>query len=82
MATYEEATERIDQLVESWDDTQGEIARKFVKIPNTPDMAPELNHLRDQYGPKLKEVMEQIVAVSVDLGIHYNTIQRELQKRL
>lgn len=77
-----EQSARIDRFVEGLEGRTRKIATEYLGIPNTPDCQPEVMSLHFRFGKELSAGTDQVEGLRQELGVHYDVLQPELQKRL
>ena len=77
-----EQSAKIDRFVSGLESRTREIARIYLKIPNTPDCQPEMMAFWFRYGDEFSRVTDRVDVLRQESGLNYNTLQSELQKRL
>jgi len=78
-----EQSAKIDTFVKGLKAEARELTTKYIKVPNSPDCQPEIIGLYVRYGEKaLSQTSDRIEALKTELGLDYDTLQLELQRRL
>ena len=77
-----EQSARIDRFVAELEGRTREITAAYLQIPNMPDCQPEVMALHLRYKDEFSGVTDRVENLRQELGLDYDALQPELQKRL
>ena len=77
-----EQSAKIDRFVSGLEDRAREIATAYLIIPNTADCQPKVMALHFRYRDEFHRVTDRVEVLREKLGLNYDALQPELQKRL
>ena len=77
-----EQSEQIDLFVDGLEGRTREIAIRYIGLPNSIECYPKLMVLHRAYGSLLDPITEKIDNLKFELGLCYEVLQTELQRRL
>ena len=72
----------VKDLVAGLTPEEREVLEKFIALPNSPDIQPEILRLAMRYGDRLEHVTKRVENTRQQLGMSYDMIQKAIRLEL